>query len=325
MKRRKITWTLAGLAGLVGLVLFLTGAGVVLRKPVRFVPQKDFQDLLLHHRGGVDAVHGLFHLGTAVLGYSVRRANVTSRLPLLYLEDRISSEALCIARAVGWEPIATPLIKPPHHGKGIHHRFSDQYTKLNVWSLDKIGIEKAVYLDSDTLIRRNINELFDLPFNFGAVPDVDGSKGGFLTNFNAGVLAFRPSSSVFNHMMEILERAVYPLEQAEQSFLNLFFVANVVRLPYAYNANLGIKSESPKLWEGMKDEIRVVHYTGVKPFVREHGRSTGMPTEDDLREILRDAKQKQEGFFAEEVGWWQQVYDEMMVELRDTIEGCQRR
>ncbi|KAF9066380.1 nucleotide-diphospho-sugar transferase [Rhodocollybia butyracea] len=317
-KRRRIGLILAGLAGL---VLFLSGVSLVLRKPIRFIPQKNFQDL--HPPNVVDgsspaasssttAVVSTLYTdsyiwGTAVLGYSVRQANVASRLLLPYIEDRISPEALCIARAVGWEPIATPLIKPPHNGKGIYFHFADQYTKLTVWTLDKLGIKKAVYLDSDTLVRRNIDELFDLPFNFGAVPDVHGSKGGFLTNFNAGVLALRPSSSVFNQMMKVLESASYPLDQAEQSFLNLFFVANVVRLPYAYNANLEIKRESPKLWEGLKDEIRVVHYTQVKPFIREHGGNT-----------------KTWGSFAEEVGWWHQVFDEMMGELRDTIEECQR-
>ncbi|KIK51360.1 glycosyltransferase family 8 protein, partial [Collybiopsis luxurians FD-317 M1] len=263
-----------------------------------------------------------FIWGTAVLGYSVRQANVSSRLLLPYLEDRISSEALCIAEVVGWEPIAVPLISPPHNGKGIHHRFSDQYTKLNIWGLDKIGIERAVYLDSDTLVRRNINELFQLPFTFGAVPDVDG---GFIVTFNAGVLALRPSSAVLDQMKSVLETAVYPLQQAEQSFLNLFFAANVVRLPYAYNANLGIKSESPALWESMKDEIRVVHYTGVKPFVREHSGNTAMPTEAEIDAILREAALRHDGFFAEEVGWWHHTYIDMLKELRPAIRACLQR
>jgi glycogenin glucosyltransferase len=140
-----------------------------------------------------------FAIAVAVVGHSARSANISARLLLPYLENKVSEKALCIARAAGWEPYAVPLILPPHEGKGIHPRFRDQYTKLNIWRLDLMGIDSAVYVDADTLVRRNFDELFDSPFNFAAVPDVYGAGDprGFSLTFNAGVLAYRPSSTVF--------------------------------------------------------------------------------------------------------------------------------
>jgi len=209
-----------------------------------------------------------------------------------------------------------PFIPPPHDGKGIHHRFYDQYTKLNIWALDKLGIKQAVYLDADTLVRRNFDELFDTPFNFAAVPDVYGDARGFPINFNAGVLVFRPSSAVLETMKTQLEAAKFPLKQAEQSFLNLFFATNTLRLPYAYNANLAIKISSPAMWDGMKDEMRIVHYTLRKPFL-----DFGPLTEGEASNIVTG---QHNGIFAEEVEWWQRAYDQMTKDVGSEIDKCRR-
>jgi glycogenin glucosyltransferase len=243
---------------------------------------------------------------------------------LPYLEDRISDEALCITREAGWEPIAVPFIRPPHNGKGIHYRFYDQYTKLNIWALDKHGIQRAVYLDADTLVRKNFDELFDIPFNFAAVPDVYGDKRGFTIGFNAGVLAFHPSSAVLDVMKERIETADFPPEQAEQAFLNAFYATNALRLPYAYNANLAVKGRSPAMWEGLKDEMRVVHYTLVKPFIYENQGSTKILTEEGQRGAILEAAKQRNGMFAEEVRWWGEVYNEMMENMRGKINKCYR-
>ncbi|KAJ6527184.1 hypothetical protein B0H19DRAFT_1385554 [Mycena capillaripes] len=138
-----------------------------------------------------------FAIAVAVLGHSTRSANVSARLLLPYLEHKVSEKALCIVRATGWEPYAVPLIPPPHGGKGIHLRFVDQYTKLNIWKLDQMGVDSAVYLDADTL------------FNFAATPDAYGAGDprGFSLTFNAGVLAFQPSTEVFENMREKIETA----------------------------------------------------------------------------------------------------------------------
>lgn len=256
------------------------------------------------------------------MGHSVRTANVSARLLLPYLENRVSAQALCIARAGGWEPIPVPFIPPPHGGKGIHHRFYDQYTKLNIWALDKRGIERAVYLDADTIVRRNFDELFESPFNFAAVPDAYIDARGFPINFNAGVLAFRPSSAVLDVMKEKISSANFPLKQAEQSFLNLFFATNVVRLPYAYNANLSIKKRSPAMWEGLKHEMRIVHYTMTKPFLDD---SPGLPkilTEKMTRKAIERSATRNDGEYAEEVGWWAKAFDRMMEEKGTELQVC---
>ncbi|KAJ6605956.1 nucleotide-diphospho-sugar transferase [Mycena sp. CBHHK59/15] len=265
-----------------------------------------------------------FAIAVAVVGHSTRRANVTARLMLPYLEGQVSETALCITRVLGWETYAVPWIAPPKGGKGIHPRFKDQYTKLNIWALDKQDIDSAVYLDADTLVRRNFDELFDSPFGFAAVPDVYGAGDprGFSLTLNAGVLAFHPSSLILADMRRKLEVAQYPLKQAEQAFLNLYFGGTTLRLPYVYNANLAIKARSPALWARLEDEMRIVHYTGVKPFIHEGRSSDALLTLAEVEEAMAQGARREGGFYAEEVAWWRREYRSMMREKGDGVKAC---
>ncbi|KAG6816862.1 hypothetical protein H0H87_002348 [Tephrocybe sp. NHM501043] len=265
-----------------------------------------------------------YAIGAAVLAYSLRLANTTAdHLLLAYIPGRISEEALCIVRAAGWTPTPVAFIPPPHGGRGIYYRFFDQYTKLNIWGLPA---SIAVYLDADTLVRRNFDELFDMPWTFGAVPDVYNDKRGFTVGFNAGVMVFRPDENVLRVMKSKLEEAQYPPEQAEQAFLNLFFAGSAVRLPYAYNANLAIKRASPALWAAMEEEMRVVHYTLVKPFVDERDRSGKLLRDNErLMHILGEAERAEGGLFKDEVWWWRETYEAMRIsEVGDKVDSCRK-
>ncbi|KAF9494085.1 hypothetical protein BDN71DRAFT_1449412 [Pleurotus eryngii] len=108
------------------------------------------------------------------------------------------------------------------------------------------------------------------------VPDVygPGDTWGFSLTFNAGVLAILPSSRILENMKKT-KTARYPMQQAEQAFLNLYFGAKAARLPYIYNAFIAIKKRSPVVWEELKDELAIVHYTDHKPFLLDSQRRTG--------------------------------------------------
>lgn len=251
-----------------------------------------------------------FAFPVATLGHSLALTNTTARKILMYLPNKVSAEALCIARAGGWELKPVPFIQPPHGGAGTGYRFGDQYTKLNLWGLDQLGVKAAVYLDADTLVRRPFDELFALPFDFAAVPDVfvADRRGGFKLGFNAGVLFLRPSNATLWQMLDNLDRAVFPPFEAEQAFLNVFFAADAVRLPYVYNGNLAIKLRNPAMWTAIRDELRVVHYTSVKPF----DVFNGVQTRDSIRKVLKKRKGKKGGLFREEIGWWEDAWTELL-------------
>lgn len=242
-----------------------------------------------------------FAAAVATLGHSIKKAESSARLILLYLPDRISDEALCIATSTGFVPQAVKRIPPPRNGRGVHRHFQDQYTKLTLWTLDQQGIDAVVYLDADTLVRRNLDELFRLPYNFAAVPDIFLDSRGFTLSFNAGVMFVRPSTEAFNTMVEQIGTASYRAEDAEQSFLNHFYGAEAIRLPYVYNGNQALKKRSPRLWAGMAHELRLVHFTMVKPFL---GKDYAEVKLKDLDEHVVKQSKLKGGIYKDEVLWW---------------------
>ncbi|KAH9030443.1 glycosyltransferase family 8 protein [Lactarius pseudohatsudake] len=270
-------------------------------------------------RAVVTAVYNdLFTIPAATLGHSLRDAGTSARLILFHLPGRLSARALCILRAAGWEPLEVELIPPPHDGAGIGSRFGDQYTKLRLWTLDKLGIQRVVYLDADTLVGCNFDELFDLPFPFAAVPDVYGNSG-FKLHFNAGVLVLHTSSATFEIMRARIADARFDPYEAEQAFLNVYFGADAVRLPYAYNVNLAIRERSPALWDAMRDEMRIVHYTLPKPFPTE---GKEIVEGAGLERAIERARKDRGGVHVEAVEWWFTAYKEFRMENRVALRQC---
>ena len=257
----------------------------------------------------------------AVLGHTLKQHHVDARKIIIYIPSRISERTLCFVQAAGWELHPVEYIPPPHGGRDIHYTFVDQYTKLNIWKLDQIGIKTAVYLDADTIVRRNFDEIWDLPFEFGAVPDTYLSDPGFTPGFNAGILFFHPSTAIFEDMISKLETTEFRLKDAEQSYLNHYFGVQAVRLPFAYGGNLAIKERSPEVWEAMQADLRIVHYTINKPFRSTMECPGGICDQEEVFDLkkqgdwLKNAKAKWKGNFISELTWWEESFNQMMEEI----------
>ena len=89
-----------------------------------------------------------------------------------------------------------------------------KFAKINIWSL--VEYSKLIYLDSNLLIIKNIDELFHYD-DFAAVKIVGDE-------FNTGLFVTQPSQLVFTKMLDLLSRNVIPSwYQGEQGFINWFF------------------------------------------------------------------------------------------------------
>ena len=262
-----------------------------------------------------------FATAVAALGDSLNRANTTARKIMIYIPSQVSPRGLCIASATGFHPHPVARIEPPDAGAGVYPHFIDQYTKLRLWELDALGAKGVVYLDADTLVLRNFDELFALPYRLAATGDVYTNRKGFVLGFNAGVLFLRPSTPLFEEMLLRIPEAEFWRHEAEQAFLNTFFAKDVARLPYAYNANLAIKARVPRMWEGIKKEIRVIHYTMVKPFTKDNKNYALVPM-DELEANARRRASEEGGVFVEEMETWAQAWHETYATHREKLEAC---
>lgn len=71
---------------------------------------------------------------------------------------------------IGWEVRRVkPIPNPAPADRLLFERFRNTYTGLRVFGLE--DVEKAVFLDADTLVLRNVDELFRRPdFSAAAEP-----------------------------------------------------------------------------------------------------------------------------------------------------------
>jgi len=267
-----------------------------------------------------------YGLAVSVLGYSVSKTSTPARKIVIYLPEKVSNYTLCRVKSAGWEPLPVEYIPPPDGGKDVFWRFLDTYTKLRLWNLDQspTSLKSIVYLDADTLVKRNFDELFDIPFVFSASPDVYTSNQGFTISFNSGVLAVKPNSTVFDDMLTKIYRDDYWHGEADQGFLNLYYGQQVARIPHVYNGNLAIKETSKTYWDAIQDQMRIMHFTLVKPFdtaPRCEGQDGACTVEEIWdterhKRFVETAKMERNGGYKEEIEWWETVYDEMLASVK---------
>ena len=267
-----------------------------------------------------------YGVAVSALGYSLSKASTSARKIVIYLPEKVSNYTLCRVKSAGWELLPAEYIPPPDGGKDVFWRFLDQYTKLRIWTLDQppTSLKSIVYLDADTLVKRNFDELFDIPFVFAASLDVYLDNRGFGIGFNAGVLAIKPDSKVFNDMMTKVSRKDYKHDEAEKGFLNLYYGQQAIRLPHVYNGNLAIKGKGRKYRAAIQNQMRIVHFTLTKPFdvKPKCGDEDRICTAEETwdterhRKFVQTAKMDRNGDYKEEIEWWGTMYDEMMASVK---------
>ncbi len=206
--------------------------------------------------------------GAEVLGRSLQATGSHARRLLLATPD-VPTEAIDrLAESAGWEVRRVePIANPAPARAVLFQRFRHTYTKLRVFGL--ADVEKAVFLDADTLVLGAIDELFDRP-DFAAAPDF------FLPDrFNSGVMVLAPSPARLAAMESAL-RAAPTYDGGDQGFLNSFFpgwweAGAAHRLPPRYNLHhfvFQFLRAHPSLRRQFLDEVRVVHYTLQKPWLQ---------------------------------------------------------
>jgi lipopolysaccharide biosynthesis glycosyltransferase len=204
--------------------------------------------------------------GAEVLGKSLAASGSTIPRVAMVTAD-ISAPARRRLEAQGWEPREVePIANPTPEAQRVFARFAAVYTKLRAWELT--GFDRVVLLDSDTLVLKNVDELFDRP-GFAAAPDF------FLPDrFNSGVMVIPPSQGTFDAMVKALAASNETYDGGDQGFLNTFYpnwygMAAEHRLPVGYNvANFiyQFANRHPSMKATLAREAKILHYMVQKPW-----------------------------------------------------------
>ncbi|CAI8615592.1 unnamed protein product [Vicia faba] len=209
-----------------------------------------------------------FLLGVRVLGKSIRNTRSNQDMVVL-VSDGVSDFAKNLLLADGWIIQQITLLANPNRVRP--KRFWGVYTKLKIFNMTHY--KKVVYLDADTIVVKNIDDLFKCR-KFCA--NLKHSE-----RLNSGVMVVEPSETVFNDMVnKIKTTASYT--GGDQGFLNSYFsgfpnarvfdpnlspevlksrpVPEMERLSTLYNADVGLYMLANK-WMVDEKELRVIHYT----------------------------------------------------------------
>jgi len=248
--------------------------------------------------------------GSVLLAYSLQKHK--SRYPLIVLttpsfpDELVPSleEECSLSNSVHLRIAA--LTPPPRNlpPSLIAARFADTWTKLRVFELHKYGCEKLVFLDADMLVRRNMDELFDIPLphdwiaanhacvcnldNDSWAPDswkrencaytglIPGSKSTPVpvgndekethTLLNSGLFIFTPFEEQWEAILRYLETSdrVKGYLFPDQDFLADFFRGRWKSLGWEYNALKTMRYWHTNMWEDA--EVRNLHYIVDKPW-----------------------------------------------------------
>lgn len=203
-----------------------------------------------------------------VLGRSILKHHhddTTDMILMLLDSSPLSCGAETGLKRAGWEICRVPLIQPPNI-EPIFPRFRQQFTKLALFTWTRY--DNVVYMDADTMAVGPLDELFhasysDLPF----AASLDYADGHFREGFNMGVFSMVPDLSMFDYLFEqMMTRTDYRLDMAEQGLMQKLYADQpYYRLPLTLNANLAIFMQDRRLWDQNVPQMRVIHFTMVKP------------------------------------------------------------
>ncbi|KAF8084165.1 hypothetical protein N665_0730s0008 [Sinapis alba] len=185
------------------------------------------------------------------------------------VSDGVSDYSKKLLKADGWKVEKISLLANPNQ---VHPtRFWGVYTKLKIFNMT--DYKKVVYLDADTIVVKNIDDLFKCS-KFCA--NLKHSE-----RLNSGVMVVEPSQALFNDMMRKV-KTLSSYTGGDQGFLNSYYpdfpnarvfdpsltpeelrtrpVPDMERLSTLYNADVGLYMLANK-WMVDDSKLHVIHYT----------------------------------------------------------------
>ncbi|XP_069376594.1 glycogenin-2 isoform X2 [Paralichthys olivaceus] len=137
------------------------------------------------------------------------------------------------------------------------------FTKIHCWTLTQFS--KCVFLDADTLVLSNVDELFERE-ELSAAPDP-----GWPDCFNSGVFVFRPSLQTHAGLLDhALQHGSF--DGGDQGLLNSFFsswpLADITKhLPFVYNLSASSIYSYLPAFQQFGQNAKIVHFLGaMKPW-----------------------------------------------------------
>ena len=164
-----------------------------------------------HTRAYVTMVSsGEFVLPAAVLMHSIARTGTPYALAVCVTSAVSDVDRQRLAAVA--EVIVVDAVPSPHFIR--HARYVDVFTKLRLWQL--VMFDKIVYMDTDVVVLRNMDDLFDTPA-WGVPLDADSRR------LSTGMMVIEPGVRIYAAMRRHLITTNVSMELPDLMFLQQFF------------------------------------------------------------------------------------------------------
>ncbi|XP_023930454.1 glycogenin-1 isoform X2 [Lingula anatina] len=239
------------------------------------------------------ATSDTYALGSLVWGQSLRRVGTTRKLVVMITPGVSHGIRQQLGSVFDLLEVVDVLDSRDTINLGLLERpdLGVTFTKFHVWRLTQF--KKCVFMDSDTMVLQNIDELFERE-EFSAAPDP-----GWPDCFNSGVFVLQPSLQTYQNLLAFA-MTVGSFDGGDQGLLNLYFkdwaYTDIQKhLPFIYNVvSQAFYSYLPALKQ-FGANIKVVHFIGpVKPWMHKYNTATG--------EVIPEPGTGHHGTFLQQ--WW---------------------
>ncbi|KAF7700449.1 glycogenin-1a isoform X1 [Silurus meridionalis] len=208
------------------------------------------------------ATNDSYAKGAMVLGVCLRN-HKTSRNLVVLIGDDVSQPCRSVLGQIFDEVCAVSVLDSgdvPRLAMMKRPELSVTFTKLHCWSLTHYS--KCVFMDADTLVLCNVDELFERE-ELSAAPDP-----GWPDCFNSGVFVFRPSRETYTALLTACtEHGSF--DGGDQGVLNSYFsdwaTADIAKhLPFIYNLSSVSIYTYPPAFRRFGHNAKVIHFLGEK-------------------------------------------------------------
>ncbi|XP_062377000.1 glycogenin-1-like isoform X2 [Sardina pilchardus] len=211
------------------------------------------------------ATNDSYAKGAMVLGQSLKN-HKTSRKLVVMIGPHVSDPSRAVLRRIYDEVRLVDVLDSGDSANLAMLKRPDlgvTFTKLHCWTLTHYS--KCVFMDADTLVVSNVDELFDRE-ELSAAPDP-----GWPDCFNSGVFVFRPSKETHGKLLQFCtEHGSF--DGGDQGVLNAYFgdwaTTDISKhLPFIYNlSSVALYTYAPA-FKQFGSKAKVVHFLGsMKPW-----------------------------------------------------------
>jgi len=222
--------------------------------------------------------------GSLVLNYSLQKTNPKYPFLLLISDKDVSDKTIKTVESHGIKYKIVKKLDNLFRFRRKNFFYSYTHTKLQIF--DQTQFDKIVYLDSDMLVCKNIDELFNKQ-HMSAVPEI--SKFTKITDYigsshfimNTGLMVIKPRKPLYNKICKLHDKTK-DFSPTDQEVINRFFPnwknRKKLHLNRIYNIYPGLITKAKELYEydvietpniterELKSDktIKIVHYVYEK-------------------------------------------------------------